>query len=513
MRIPKQAKFVLIGVISMTLFYFALTTLLEYRISRFLEQQEVQGMTFTYTDISLKLLQRTATVAKPQVVLNDSLGSVFTGEVTLNTLKIKNINFYKLLINGSLDIDAIELDQLTGKLYKTTPTIKSVEEDTSHPIELNIDISLSHLVLKNTNVDIYDTGEDSLFLSLQNFNLDVTHILINNQTLSKSLPFVCEDYFIQSDTVFLKAGPFENLSIAHINGNHTKTNMLGIRYKNKYSKPEYSALLNEERDYYDIEVDTLILQNTSLQAVTNQKLSLGIEKIHLQNPQIEIYRDKLLEDKNSVKYYYSRILRESSMNISIDTFHFRNAKLAYTEKIKRENQGGEIFFNEMNIDINKLGNTYADDTVIDMNARFMDATPFKSRWTFNVGNTADAFQFDGQIGLFDVNALNRFTEPNLNVDLEGRINQLFFSITGNHQGSNLDLSVNYNHLAVSILNEKTKRKRKFLSSMANMLVSNKSKSADSSFKNVQLKIERDPQKSFIGFVFKNIKEGMSKAIL
>jgi len=512
-QIQKRAIIITAGVLCITVIYFVLIGLLEYRLSGFLEKQEGKGMAFSYNDISLNLIKRAATVEGAQVVLNDSLGSNFTGKVSLDALKIKNVRFFHLLFNGSLDIDAIELNELNGTLFKRKKLISDELKDTTSSATLDIDVKLSHLILTNSNVKIYDTEEDSLFLSLQNFNIDVTNILIDNNTLSKSLPFVSEDYLIASDSIFLKASRFENLTISGINGNHQQTILRGIKYQNKYSPEIYSSLISTEGDHYDIEIDTIALDNTSMTAINDQKLSMGIQKIGIINPSINIYRDKLVADEHTEKNFYSKILRESPMDISIDTFNFKNANLVYTERIKRENRGGDIHFNEMNISMKNLGNTYTDHTIIEMDANFMNATPFFSKWTFNVDDESDAFYFEGEIGFLDVNAMNQFTVPNMDVDLEGRINKLFFKINGNSRASRLDLSVNYDHLAVGILNHRTKRKRKLLSSMANLLLSNKSKNAESNFKSVQIDVERDEQKSFISFVFKNIKEGMQKVIL
>ena len=470
-------------------------------------------MELNYQAISLNLLQGSATVFAPHVVMKDSLSNAFTGEVNLETLKIKDIGFVRLLFQGRLNIDAIELHGLNGNLYKSDLVKTDVVQDTSSKKELAIDINLSHLILSNTNVGIYDHHRDSLLLSLKNLNLDVTNILINNRTLSKSLPFVCDDYLISSDSIFLRSGPYENLSIAFLKGNHIKTVLKDIRYKNKYDKQAYSRALTSERDYYDLGSDSIVLEDISLVAVDEQKLGLGIAKVSIANPVVQIFRDKLVNDEHSTKYFYSKILRESGMEISIDTFDLSNARIVYTEKVKAENNGGDIYFDDMHIRIKNLGNTYTEDTTVDTEALFMNAAAFKSRWTYNVANTEDAFHFNGEISNLDVNVLNQYTAPNLDVDLEGRIHSLFFNINGNDRVSTLDLSVNYDHLTVGILNHTTRKKRKLLSTMANILVSKNSKNAHSNAKSVQIEVERDPQRSFMSFVFKNIKEGMSKIIL
>lgn len=512
-RIPKRTKNTIAIILSILALYIIVVNLLEYRLSGFLEDQEVKGMTFTYDDISLNLLKGSATVGNPQVVLNDSLGSIFTGEVTLNSIKIKNVGFIYLLFQGTLDIDAIELHDLKGTLHKSEKLKTAREKDTTTHAEVDIDVNLSHLILKNTNVRVYDSEKDSLFLSLQNFNLDVRDITIDNNTLAKSLPFVCEDYSIQSDSIFVKAGAYENLSIEQLSGNHFQTSMKNLRYMNKYSRTEYASILSVQRDHFDIRIDTVVLQNTSLQAVDDQKLGIGIQKIDFKQPEIEIYRDKLVADEESEKKFYSSILRESGLDISIDTFNITEARLVYTERTKKENKGGDIIFDDMNISMKNLGNTYRDDTTIDIEASFMNVSPFTSKWSFNVAHTSDAFRFDGELGVLDVQALNQYTEPTMNVDLEGRIHKMYFAINGTNASSRMDLSIDYDHLAVGILNQKTKKKRKILSSVANILMSHKSKSASSELKTVQIDVDRDLDKSFINFIVKNIKEGMTKVLL
>ncbi|WP_149303103.1 hypothetical protein [Pareuzebyella sediminis] len=515
----RTIKIVSIAVLSIVALYFVLNTLLEYRLTSFLDDQKVTGIELSYDDIELHMVSGSALVKNTTAVLNDSLGANISGKVTLDTLKIRNIGYLRLLFLGNLNLDAIELHSLSGTLHQNGIPIPMEEKDSVDVqksgvgTELNLSIKLSHLVLKNTNIQLFDGTSDSLLLSFKNFNLDVKDILVDRNTISNSLPFICKDYSIETDSIFIKASAYENLTVSKIRGNHVKTTLQGFQYSNKYSTHRYSNILTQERDFYDIEIDSLVLENTSLESIQDNRLKLGLQNVIFRNPKIKIYRDKLVADEYSIKPMYSQTLRESGIDMAIDQLEIKDAELVYIERTEHDNTGGAIELNHMNVTIINLGNTYKEDTEIAINALFMGSAPLSAQWNFNVADTSDRFEFNGELDQFNVREINRFTEPTLNVDVSGVIHKLFFNIAGDNFKANTHLKVDYENLRFGIINKKRHRQRKFLSTVANVVAHNKSRKKNTIYKTVEIEVERDRQKSFFNFVSKNIEKGMAKAIL
>ena len=271
--------------------------------------------------------------------------------------------------------------------------------------------------------------------------------------------------------------------------------------------------MKKERDHYTIWIDSLLMIETSLQNLQDDNIQFGAQRFGFYQPKIEIFRDKLIEDELSIKPMYSQLLRKSGLQIAIDTAEVNHATLIYTEKTKPENNGGSIVFKDMDITINRLGNVYTKNTTLMAEALFMKTSPVLFRWNFNPHHTKDKFEFYGELGLMHMRDLNAFTEPTMNTDLSGTINAFNFEVKGNRIRSNTLLNVNYNNLQVHLIDKKTKKKRKLLSSIINLFVSKKSKNKELPYKQIEVEVEREQTKSFFNYMVVNIKAGMKKAML
>ena len=494
--------------------FFALNLTLKYQLSVWLKSHQVKGVFYTYKALDINFIDGSISMKEPSVTLLDNLGANFDGKVDFKSISIYNVSYLDLLFAGHIDVQEIDLNAPNGYLHKKKALRKIETKDTIESHTMNIQLQLQHLKINNASIKVYDTHRsDSLWASVDNFSLDVSGIKVNNQTLLHSIPFTCKDYAIQSDSIFFKVGQFEHLKISKMEGNHKKTVVKKIQFKNKYSRNSFSKILKKERDHYTIWIDSLLMIETSLQNLEDDNIQFGAQRFGFYQPKIEIFRDKLIEDELSIKPMYSQLLRKSTLQISIDTAEVNHATLIYTEKTKPENNGGSIVFKDMDITINRLGNVYTKNTTLIAEALFMKTSPVLFRWNFNPHHTKDKFEFYGELGLMPMRDLNAFTEPTMNTDLSGTINAFNFEVKGNRIRSNTLLNVNYNNLQVQLIDQKTKKKRKLLSSIINLFVSKKSKNKELPYKQIEVEVEREQTKSFFNYMVVNIKAGMKKAML
>ena len=510
-----RGKKILIPLLGCIAVYLLVNELLSYRLSNYLKSQELEGIFYNYDKIKISLKDGSATIINPIMVLNDSLGANFNGKLQLESIKIKDFSYLTLLFMGDLNLDAIELNSPTGVYYlgKSIYPKKSKRKDTIDLKELDINIDLGHLEVNNANIKMYDQEKDSLSASVKDLYLDVRDIKVDNNTLSNSLPFTCENYQIDSDSLFLKVGLFEHLRVGSIRGNYSRTMINDLSFNTKYSRSQLSKILSKERDHFKIRLDSIAMKEISLKNLQEDLLEFGANNISIYQPNVHIYRNKLLKDSKDKKPMYSQILRNSKLQIAVDTLVLHEAKLVYSEKTKKKNKPGSIFLDQMKINMIRLGNAYQKPTNIDMTGRFMKSSDIQTSWSFNTQNTQDDFTFYGTLGYFDVNNMNTFTESSLNVHLQGVMKKLDFKIYGNRFKSNGTLTADYDNLVVSLLRENSGKKRKLLSSVLNMFVSNSSKKKNSNYETVEYQIERNPEKSFFSFIIANIKEGMKKTML
>lgn len=237
--------------------------------------------------------------------------------------------------------------------------------------------------------------------------------------------------------------------------------------------------------------------------------------ISLTAPSLEIYRDKLVVDDLKTKPLYSKMLRDLSFELTVDSLKITDGKIKYEERQNAENMGGSINFENLNAEMANVSNTYKSPTKteIKIKSNFMGKTPITVNWSFDVQNTEDQFQFRAEVGQLVAERLNSFTEPNLKVMLEGNTNKTYFTIDGNNTSSTIDMKINYSDFKVTLLQKDGKDKNKFLSTIANIFISKNSEKKDEFYKEGKANATRNKSKSVFNFLWINVKEALIKILI
>jgi hypothetical protein len=247
---------------------------------------------------------------------------------------------------------------------------------------------------------------------------------------------------------------------------------------------------------------------------TNDAFYFTSKKVDLIAPIAEIYRDKLVADDLTYKALYGTSLRDLTFDLGLDMIEITNGSLSYLEKVNADEHAGRLDFTNLNATFAKLGNTFGnDDTAIEIQSTFMNDSPLKVNWNFKVADTTDQFTFKADLGFFNAKQMDQFTQPNLYVDLNGELQQTYFTISGNPRTSRIDIKMKYDDFEVSILKKDGKEKNKFLSSIVNLFVSKDSEDDKKNYRYGQSEnVERQTNKSVFNFIWLNVKAGLLSAI-
>jgi len=311
----------------------------------------------------------------------------------------------------------------------------------------------------------------------------------------------------------MKLGAFENLKIKQIKGTHLKTILSEVELKTKYKPQELHIHISKERDHYDLGIDTVSLANVALDLNLDQP-NINLLVLDLINPNLKIYRDKLVADDLTNKPMISEMIRNIPLKFRIDSFIIKNAEILYKERVHSYNTGGEIIFTNSNIDIQNLTNIDSISPVkINIHSNFYGKSPITAQWSFDLYNQNDNFTFKAEIDDLDLNEINPFSTPNLNTTMSGEFKKLYCTINGNKNNSTIDLKVNYKDIKISILNKTHQQRNKFYSTLANLVVSKNSETKKSQHKEAQTEVKRDKSKSNINFIILNIKNGLAKILI
>lgn len=491
---------------------FTTNLIIENKLKNYVKTALPENLDALYESLSVNVLNGSVSLGSPSLTIRNQKDSIKHTFINAEKLKISGISYWSYLINNEIKLDEIFIEDPEIKFYKDRK--KSDKDSISQKsLELDKPIYLDLLKIDKAKISIYEAGKDSIKLSTKKLFIKAGEITVNNNTLKQKIPFKYENIEAIGDTVFVKASDFENLTIANFSLKNNNAIFNTLEFKTKYSKAKLTEIIKVERDHYNLALKSLSVNYFDF-GYTNDKLFTKSGEIVLNSPTLHIFRDKLAPDDLSEKPLYSKSLRELPFQLTVDSIKVNNGYLEYEEKVNKDNNGGSINFKDLNATFLNVSNTYKSPikTELNINALFMGNTPYTTKWTFDVQDPSDSFLFAGRLGVLEAEKMNSFTEPNLKVKLEGKVDKAFFTIDGNHSTSKTDMKINYSNFKISVLKSNGEKKDKFLSTIVNVFVSKNSDKKDSQFKEGSAEATRDKTKSIFNFIWISVKNALQKCV-
>ncbi len=482
------------------------------KVEHFLATRLPETIIQSYDDLRLDMYEGTLTLINPSVQIQNKEDRKIHTHISVEKLVIDDISYWDYLVNGKIHIDEILINQPKIVYYKNKLK-KKQDSSGSGIITMNRPIFLDRLNIEEATVSIFDGKKDSLLLFTNHLSVVIDSITTNEEIIKKRLPVAFGAYKAKTDSVFVKVSDYENATVKKLSLENKNINIAGIHLYTKYSREEHARILPKEKDHFNLNIDSISVQKVDF-GFANRKLFIEGNTMVLENPSLAIFRNKLLPDDTTIKPLYSKMLRTLSLDLTLDSVKINNAAIVYTEKVKKENKGGKINFKNLNATISNVSNTYKTPkkTEIDIDAIFMENTPFTTQWSFDVNNTNDTFLFKANVGNLPAQDINSFTVPNLKVQLEGEANKTYFTIDGNNTTSHVDLKINYDQFKVSVLNKKGNKKNGFLSAIANIFISKDSDKSEQEFRKGSGEVTRDKTKSFFNYLWLNAQKGLKSSL-
>ncbi|WP_141675447.1 hypothetical protein [Formosa haliotis] len=478
-----------------------------------------ESVRLNYSALDVNVFDGGLSVENPELNIIEGAKGRVELNVKLQDIKLKNVGYWDYIVNNTIHLDTIlvkgaEISFVRG-LGKASDSTqqkdnkpKNENKDAKPKKEFNKIVKIDNFDLNRATLTIFETTKDSIFLKSENINITFDSIYFDANTAKQSIPFEYSDYHVLTDSLKFNAGQYETINLHALELSKKRWVFRQFKLKTKYSKHELSKIIDKERDHFDVSVDSITIEAPEFGSV-NKRFYFKSNKVLFQKPFLEVYRDKLVADDNTIKPLYSEMLRNLKFDLTLPSVILKDGQIVYEEKSKPHVNAGTISFHEFNADIKNVSNTYASPvkTELDINTLFMNSAPLHANWTFDVNDEHDTFLFKTQIGKLPVKRLNAFTENNVGIKLEGQFDKIYARIDGNVQRSSIDFDVKYENVKVQILNKKH-HKNKFLSTVANIFIRKDSDKADDGFIVKRGHVTRDKTKSVFNFLWLNFKEGL-----
>ncbi|MEO8933411.1 MAG: hypothetical protein ABI295_03815 [Xanthomarina sp.] len=492
--------------------YFSAQMVVKSKIESLLANKLPETMQLSYENLTVNLLKGKVEITHVNLTNYGETIKQPNAIIKLEKLSINGFGYWSFLVNNLIGINNISINKPEVTYYQN-PLIPKEEYQGAKTNNFDKEIRIKEVKLNNGWVKVLDSETDSLKLQTENIDLKLEKIVYNKNTKTREIPVDFGNYQITFNSFFAQLGAYENVKINKAELNNEMATLRDVSMLTKYSRKTLSEIIPVERDHYNLEIDSLTIKQPKLETSSNSRFLS--EKIDFYQPVFKVYRDKLIADDETIKPLYSKMLRDLDFDLSIDQVEVHDAFISYEEKVKADRKAGLISFSKFYATINQVSNTYKEPTKtsLHINTLFMEHSPLKVLWTFDVNNHSDLFEFKAEMDVLQASYLNSFTEANLNIHMKGQLDKTYFTISGTDNASNIDFKVKYKAFDIIALKEDGKEKNEFLSDVINLFISKDSKSKTDVFKEVsKTHIERHKTQSVFNFIWISTKAGLLKAM-
>ncbi len=487
---------------------FALNLIIENKIATVIDDLP-KSVKVEYQSIDVNVWTGNLELASPKVVVSGKTTNKTILDATLKTIEINNLGYWDYLFNDKISVETLIINRLVAT-YKHNPKVNNDDYEKGFLNQIKQIIAIEKIAITNAGVLITEYDTDSTLLSMPKFNFELNDVQINPKASKKDKKIRYGNFTLAAMNLKWTINEFDDLWVNSIQITNDNATFSDFKLKTKYDKAEYSEILKTERDHFDLHIDEVKFLDMNFGFNDDKTFYFKSGKVLLNSLKAEIYRDKLVADDETYKKLYGTLLRDLDFELGLNSVEIRNGKVSYLEKVNVDEKAGRLDFTAMNAIMTNVGNTYLNEsTLIKVNSTFMENSSIEVNWNFKVADTTDQFVFKADLGLFEAVTMDQFTKPNLNVDLNGELQQTYFTISGNPSTSRIDMKMKYDDFEVLILKKDGKEKNKFLSTIVNLFISKDSDDEKKVFRYGQAEgVERDVTKSVFNYVWLNIRSGL-----
>lgn len=432
----------------------------------------------------------------------------FTKQKSLYHIKSKKVSFTDLIFNKT------KLNLKNAQFIDPEFVIQNRDQEVvkiKNKKKKGIDLNFTNIDIKNGKLSVLRSGGEKS-LSLAKFDVNVKNFLMDEVTSKNKLPFKFQDYKMTGNTFFYDTGKYYQMTLSSLVMTPQSIDFKSFKMIPKMSRAEFVRTIPMEDDQFNISANRI--RFSGIDWTFEKELDLHIKSATLDNVAANIFRSKISKDNPKEKLLYSKLLRNIKFPLVVDNLNLMNSKLVYEEDKPDTNGPGKVVFTNFNMNVKNLNSNKrkgANTKVpIRINCQFMDASPMLVKWNFDTADLRDNFTIGGYINNLPAVDITPFIKPYMNITATGTITSLNYDFKGNNDVMNGKFRITHKDLKVSLLDKDTKKKKKFLSGVANLLVKKDSQKFPDS---VAIYVERNKERSFFNFYWKGIEDGLKKTLL
>ncbi|MCR9226044.1 MAG: DUF748 domain-containing protein [Flavobacteriaceae bacterium] len=468
------------------------------KVKTVLNEKIPKKLNFTYRDISTNVFL--GKISLTQISGNDPGNTM---DFKAESVTVSRLEYWPLLQNGDITIGELDLVSpdivYRQKGRDTTSKKKKAGPKQKYKVE--------NFRIKNGRFQMLNKDADSTAATVQGIDFTLSNINFDKNTAKEKIPFTYGGYQLNTKRGYFNMSALEFIEFQKMQLTPDSGSFQQFVLRTRYSKSELSRRLAVEHDHYDLTIDSIALNNWDFD-MENELPFFRLEEMQLQHPVFYVYRDKLLPDDTTHKKMYNQALRDLQVDLQVDSIQISNGKIAYEERVKQDIQPESLLFTNIDAVVKNLNSRGQGDVDIDINAKLMDNGPFTLAWSFDPKNMSNNFVAKGSLSNFQSQSINPFLKSNLGAEVQGSVQQLYFTISGNELESQGDMKMRYEDFEFIVLKKDRLGVNKLLTAVVNLFANKGDKTDEDGFRYGNFKVSRNQDKSFFNYLWINLKEGL-----
>ncbi len=394
-------------------------------------------------------------------------------KLNLSTLTSRGLNARALERENRLVANSLQLGEMQFE-YQLEPKTKEQDAPSSKVLQLPFGaIQLDSLVLQQSNALL--TGKDTFQLNGINLSIEQirTDSLVELECLDDHYGYMA----FSIEDIPLRIGRSDVYNIHQrlkYTSNPASLRVEQFRMQPTVSREAYSDLLEYQEDFFDLQMEELILHDWQWGAAFRRPLRLS--KLELNGLKLDIYRDQRLPHPERPVDLIQKQLQEVPIEFILDTLQLTGS-IAVDMQPEGTEEIAHISFDQLDGTIGHVTNLPSQrhrPMTLNAHCRVFDRVYLEAVGEFELQSPLQAFKLAGRVGEMDLQVMNEILQPTANLWIKSGFNEeITFEITANDNLAIGELFFRYNDLKFRILNaehEQAGLGNSILSFWANRLV-------------------------------------------
>ncbi|MEP0712011.1 hypothetical protein [Algoriphagus sp.] len=507
----------LLGVISIFVIEQWLAKNLEDRVN----SNEERAYDLTFEEVNVQLFRRS--IELKQISLSPrktDLPSTIRG--TMTSTRLGGVNILGILFGDVLEIQELKFEEPKFVFTKIDSVARKPTDISDAFQGLFGDIisrGVIHNVVLNNGSGEFFTKSDSLtkFGSFDNFNISAVDLETDSVRLNYAIPFKLKSISSSLKNLHLQLDEELSFSLGgfSFDSDADAFDLRDLKLAYEDSNLEAAIRSDVQKDFIEIDVKHLKIEQISARSSIygNWSVVAGLITIDSLNLHDLRNKNKPRPVDEPEKPMFEGMVELIPFPLEVDTIRVLNSQITYAQISEGKTKPGSLNFENLSAEIThvvSLDSLQSGEMLIHGEAILNGFAPMRMDVTvpYTREEGKENFQLKASVDPFGLPSLNNILGDLVSVNItSGSMEKLEITMDANEYASSNFMKFDYQELKLELKDEQ-EEKKKFMSTLSNILISNNNLPENRNYKTATFQTERNIYRGTFNLIWESLREGM-----